>query len=60
MQAQEFVHYIDRFDYYKNATRQLVVVYNHQDLKGIEELTKTSDVSMLNYLDLLLYHRNRN
>ena len=40
-------------------TTDLADVYRKQDLSKIEELTVTGDATVSNYLDLLLYGRNR-
>ena len=58
-QAQDLVNYIDSMSIYKKMTTDLADVYRRQDLAKIEELTVTGDATMSNYLDLLLYGRNR-
>jgi uncharacterized protein len=58
-QARDLVNYIDSVDEYKKTTSELVAVYLKQDLDRIDELTRTGDASMTNYIDLLLYDRNR-
>lgn len=58
-QAKELVNYIDSSDQNKQMTRQLVDLYNHQDLDGIDELSRKEDGGMSGYMDLLLYGRNR-
>ena len=58
-QAQELLNYIDSIDKYKKSTEQLVDVYRKQDLNKIEELTTKSEAGLDQYLDLLLYSRNR-
>jgi uncharacterized protein YbaP (TraB family) len=58
-QAKELINYIDSSDQNKQQTRQLVELYNHQDLDGIDELSKKEDGGMSGYMDLLLYSRNR-
>jgi uncharacterized protein len=59
MQAKDLVNYIDSIDYYKKTTSELVSVYREQNLERIDELTRTGDAAMSNYVDLLLYGRNR-
>ena len=59
-QARDLVNYIDSMQIYKKMTKELANCYQHQDLQKIEELTRTGDASIGNYLDLLLYGRNRN
>jgi uncharacterized protein YbaP (TraB family) len=58
-QALDLVNYIDSVDMYKKMTADLATVYRHQDLQKIDELTRTGDATVSNYLDLLLYGRNR-
>ena len=58
-QAKELVDYIDSADYNKAQTRQLADLYNKQDLDGIEALSDKDDPGMSEYMDLLLYGRNR-
>ncbi|HVS97120.1 MAG TPA: TraB/GumN family protein, partial [Puia sp.] len=58
-QAKELVKSIDSLDENKKTTRQLVNLYNKQDLDGIDELSRKDDSGMSNYMDLLLYGRNR-
>jgi uncharacterized protein len=58
-QARDLVNYLDSLDYYKHMTAQLAEVYKQQDLTKIDELTRSGDASLGNYLDLLLYDRNR-
>ena len=59
-QARDLVNYIDSMQIYKKMTKELASCYQHQDLQKIEALTRTGDASIGNYLDLLLYGRNRN
>lgn len=58
-QAKELVQYIDSMDNYKNSTREMVDAYKAQDLDKLEALVTKSDPSMLEYMDLMLYQRNR-
>ncbi|HET6256082.1 MAG TPA: TraB/GumN family protein [Puia sp.] len=58
-QAKELVDYIDSADYNKEMTRQLATLYTKQDLEGIEALSDKDDPGMNEYMDLLLYNRNR-
>ncbi|PWT77018.1 MAG: hypothetical protein C5B59_05135 [Bacteroidetes bacterium] len=58
-QARDLVNYIDSVDQYKKITSELATVYRNQDLEGIDELTRTGDAGVANYLDLLLYGRNK-
>ncbi|MDF2188031.1 TraB/GumN family protein [Paraflavitalea sp. CAU 1676] len=58
-QAQDLVAYIDSIDNYKKATLEMVEVYRKQDLKGMDSLVNKTDPGMEQYMDLLLYNRNR-
>lgn len=57
-QAKELLNYIDSIDRYKNNTSELVKVYREQNLQKMQELT-TSESGINEYMDLLLYNRNR-
>lgn len=58
-QAKELLNYIDSIDHHKNNTSELVKVYREQDLQKMEALTIKSDGGIGEYLDLLVYNRNR-
>ncbi len=59
-QAKDLVNSIDSVDQNKIQTRQLVALYNSQDLDGIDSLSRKDDGGVENkYMDLLLYKRNR-
>jgi len=58
-QARDLVNYIDSMDIYKKMTAELADVYRKQDLEKIDDLTRNGDATVGNYLDLLLYGRNR-
>jgi uncharacterized protein YbaP (TraB family) len=58
-QAHDLVNYLDSLDYNKKMTAQLAEVYKEQDLTKIDELTRSGDPSQGNYLNLLLYDRNK-
>ena len=63
MQAEELVKYVDDADSGKDDNKeydQLIEAYREQDLGKLEELTKTTDMGMANFADILLYNRNRN
>lgn len=59
-QAKELMRYVDSGSYYLDQTKALVSVYKKQDLEEIEKMTVQSDPGASNYLDLLLYNRNKN
>jgi hypothetical protein len=58
-QAKDLVSYIDSVDHYKEITEQMVKVYLMQDLAQLDKLMQQSDVGMNEYMDLMLYDRNR-
>jgi uncharacterized protein len=58
-QAKELMKYVDSMDNYVGVTSQLVDVYKKQDLKRMDSLIRVSDPAMDEYMDLLLYGRNR-
>lgn len=58
-QAKELVDYVDSADQNKEMTKQLADLYAKQDLDGIQALSDKDDPGMSEYMDLLLYGRNR-
>lgn len=64
MQAMQLVRYVDDAD--KGDTDdtkeydKLMQAYKDQDLSKLEELTKTTDMGIANFTDILLYNRNKN
>lgn len=58
-QAKDLVSYIDSIDSYKQVTMEMVNVYRRQDLERMDLLMHKSDPGMDDYMDLLLYSRNR-
>jgi uncharacterized protein YbaP (TraB family) len=58
-QAKDLIKYIDSADTYQKSTRDLVDVYLKQDLKRMDSLLRISEPGSEDYLDLLLYNRNR-
>ncbi|MBN9384909.1 MAG: TraB/GumN family protein [Chitinophagaceae bacterium] len=58
-QAKDLVNYIDSSEEYKKMTLELAEVYRRQDLDRIDSLSRKGDPGMSNYMDLLLYGRNR-
>ena len=58
-QAKDLIKYIDSAGTFDNTTQELVDVYLKQDLKKMDSLVKKSDPGMEEYMDLLLYNRNR-
>lgn len=63
MQAMQLVKYVDDAD--KGPTDdedydKLLQAYKDQDLSKLEELTKSIDMGISNFTDILLYNRNQN
>lgn len=58
-QAKDLIQYIDSADNYKSNMKVMVDVYKKQDLDRMDSLTRKSDPGMDQYMDLLLYDRNR-
>jgi uncharacterized protein len=58
-QAKDLVSYIDSIDSYTKVTLEMADVYRKQDLKRLDDLVRKSDPGMEQYMDLLLYGRNR-
>jgi len=59
-QARDLINSIDSVEENKKLTAELETVYLQQDLAKIDELTQKGDPGDNNYLDLLVYQRNRN
>ncbi len=59
-QAKELVNYIDSMDYYSKSSQETLDVYRKQDLRRMDSLIKKSDPGMDEYMDILVYRRNRN
>lgn len=58
-QAKDLVSYIDSIDSYKQVTMEMVEVYREQNLEKMDSLMHKSDPGMDEYMDILLYGRNR-
>jgi uncharacterized protein len=58
-QAKDLVNYIDSIESYKQVTLEMIDVYRQQDLDRMDSLMHKSDPGMDEYMDLLLYSRNR-
>ncbi len=58
-QAKDLVSYIDSIDSYKQVTMEMVDVYRQQNLERMDSLMHKSDPGMDEYMDILLYGRNR-
>ena len=63
MQALQLVKYVDDADKGQTDNKEydkLLQAYKDQDLSKLEELTKTTDMGISNFTDILLYNRNQN
>ena len=63
MQAQQLVKYVDEADKGETDNKEydeLLQAYKDQDLSKLEQLTKTTDLGIANFTDILLYNRNQN
>lgn len=58
-QAKDLLNYIDSAEEYKKMTLDLSDLYKKQDLDQIDLLSSKGDPGMSQYMDLLLYDRNR-
>jgi len=58
-QAKDLLTYIDSIDSFKQTTLEMVDVYRKQDLNMMDSLIAKSDPGMMQYMDLLLYDRNK-
>jgi uncharacterized protein len=64
MQALELVKYVDAVKTGKDDESKeydkLLNAYKDQDLSKLEQITKSSDIGISSFTDILLYNRNRN
>ncbi len=63
MQALQLLKYVDDAGKGNSDNKEydnLMQAYKDQDLSKLEELTKTTDMGIANFTDILLYNRNRN
>lgn len=58
-QAKALIDYVDSVDQNKIKTRELIDLYKRQDLDALSNMTSTDVNGMSEYMDLLLYDRNR-
>ena len=58
-QAKDLVNYIDSIENYKKVMMEMVDVYRQQDLARMDSLMHKSDPGMEEYMDILLFDRNR-
>jgi uncharacterized protein YbaP (TraB family) len=63
LQAEQLVKYVDAAKNKQDDSKEfdkLMQAYKEQDLDKLEEFTKTSDVGISSFTEILLYNRNRN
>jgi hypothetical protein len=58
-QAKDLLNYVDSIDNYRGTMQQAVQMYRKQDIAGLDSLMQKSDPGMMDYMDLILYQRNR-
>lgn len=58
-QARDLLMYVDSIEAYKQTTLEMVDIYRRQDIHRLDSLLLKSDPGMAEYMDLLLYDRNR-
>lgn len=59
-QAKELIKMVDNVEAMKLNTYKMVSYYKDQDLENLRLLTTETEPGMEQYMDLLLYNRNRN
>ena len=58
-QAQDLVMYVDSIDKFREITMEMVDMYRKQDINNMDSLMEKSDPGMMQYMDVLLYDRNK-
>lgn len=58
-QAQDLVMYVDSIEKFKKNTMDMVEMYRKQDITHMDSLMEQSDPGMMQYMDMLLYDRNK-
>ncbi len=58
-QAKDLVAYIDSIDKFKKVTLEMVEHYRTQNIHSMDSLMERSDPGMMQYMDMLLYDRNK-
>jgi uncharacterized protein len=58
-QARDLVEYVDSIDKFKEITMKMVEMYRKQDINNMDSLMEQSDPGMMQYMDVLLYDRNK-
>ena len=60
MQAKELMVYVDSIDAYRTIMQEFTNMYKKQNIAGLDSLMQISDPGYVDYMELLLYQRNRN
>jgi len=63
LQAEQLVKYVDAVNNKKEDSKEfekLMEAYKEQDLDKLEAFTKSTDLGISSFTDILLYNRNRN
>lgn len=58
-QAQDLVMYVDSIEKFRQVTLDMVDLYRKQHIHQMDSLMEKSDPGMIQYMDLLLYDRNK-
>jgi uncharacterized protein YbaP (TraB family) len=58
-QAQDLVMYVDSIDKFRQTTQDMIELYRKQDIHNMDSLMEKSDPGMMQYMDVLLYDRNK-
>ncbi|HUQ66087.1 MAG TPA: TraB/GumN family protein [Flavitalea sp.] len=58
-QAEDLVMYVDSINKFKQITMEMVEMYRKQDIDNMDSLMEKSDPGMMQYMDLLLFDRNK-
>ncbi len=58
-QAKDLLMYIDSIENFKKTTLDMINLYRKQDIENMDSLMEKSDPGMMQYMDILLYDRNR-
>jgi uncharacterized protein YbaP (TraB family) len=58
-QAADLVMYVDSIDKFRQITVEMTEMYRKQDIDHMDSLMEKSDPGMMQYMDLLLFDRNK-
>lgn len=59
-QAKDLVNYVDSIEIYRSLMQEAVTMYKKQNISKLDSMMQKSDPGLTDYMDLLLYQRNRN